>query len=56
MTPAELELKIDRAVQDRSTHLDLYQQQLTTLPDSLGDLSDLVSLRLVDNNLTTLPD
>lgn len=55
MTPAELELKIDRAIQDRSTHLDLYQQHLTTLPDSLGNLTDLVSLRVVDNNLTNLP-
>jgi leucine-rich repeat protein SHOC2 len=56
MTPTELELKIDRAIQDRSTHLDLYQQHLTTLPDSIGNLTNLVSLRLVDNNLTTLPD
>jgi leucine-rich repeat protein SHOC2 len=56
MTPTELELKIDRAIQDRSTHLDLYQQQLTTLPESIGNLTDLVSLRLVDNNLNTLPE
>jgi leucine-rich repeat protein SHOC2 len=56
MTPAELALIIDRSWMDRSTHLDLYQQHLTTLPDSLGNLTDLVSLRLVDNRLTTLPD
>ncbi len=56
MNPAELELIIDRATQDRSTHLDFYQQQLTNLPDSLGNICDLVSLRLVDNRLTTLPE
>ena len=64
MTPTELELIIDRAIQSRSTHLDLYQKQISSLPDSLakplleriGNLTDLVSLRLVDNRLTTLPD
>jgi leucine-rich repeat protein SHOC2 len=56
MTPAELELIIDRAIQSRSTHLDLYQQHITSLPGSIGDLTDLVSLRLVGNLLTTLPD
>ncbi len=55
MTPTELELIIDRAIQDRSTHLDLYQKQISSLPDSLGNLTDLVSLRLTDNRLTTLP-
>jgi leucine-rich repeat protein SHOC2 len=56
MTPTELELKIDRAIQDRSTHLDLYQQNLDRIPDSIGNLTNLVSLRLVDNRLTILPD
>jgi hypothetical protein len=28
MKPAELLLILDRAIQDRSTHLDLYQHQL----------------------------
>ena len=56
MTPTELELIIDRANQDRQTHLDLYQKNLDRIPDSIGNLTDLVSLRLVDNYLTTLPD
>ncbi|PSB51547.1 leucine-rich repeat domain-containing protein [Chamaesiphon polymorphus] len=56
MTPTELELIIDRATQDRSTHLDFYQKSITSLPDSIGNLTDLVSLRLVDNRLTSLPD
>jgi leucine-rich repeat protein SHOC2 len=56
MTSTKLELIIDRAIQDRSTHLDLYQQQIYNLPDSIGNLTDLVSLRLVDNRLTSLPD
>ena len=56
MTPAELELILDRSTQDRSTHLDLYQNQISNLPDSIGNLTDLVSLRLTDNRLTTLPD
>ncbi|AFY92033.1 leucine-rich repeat domain-containing protein [Chamaesiphon minutus] len=55
MTPAELELIIDRATQDRSTHLDLYQKSITSLPDSIGNLTDLVSLRLTGNRLTTIP-
>ncbi|NJR32206.1 MAG: hypothetical protein HC778_04320 [Chamaesiphon sp. CSU_1_12] len=56
MNPTELELIIDRAKQDRSTHLDLYQKYITSLPDSIGNLTDLVSLRLVDNRLNTLPN
>ncbi len=56
MTPTKLELIIDRAIRDRSTHLDLYQKQIYRLPDSIGNLTDLVSLRLVDNQLTKLPD
>jgi leucine-rich repeat protein SHOC2 len=56
MEPAELLLILDRVIQDRSTHLDLYQHQLDNLPDSIGNLTDLVSLRLVDNRLTSLPD
>jgi leucine-rich repeat protein SHOC2 len=56
MTPTELELIIDRSAQDRSTHLDLYQKQISKLPDSIGNLSELVSLRLVDNRLSALPD
>jgi leucine-rich repeat protein SHOC2 len=56
MTSTELALIIDRAIQDRSTHLDLYQYQLANLPETIGNLTDLVSLRLVENRLTSLPD
>jgi leucine-rich repeat protein SHOC2 len=56
MTPDELISIVDRSKKDRTTHLDLYQQQIESLPDSIGDLSDLVSLRCVDNRLTSLPD
>jgi leucine-rich repeat protein SHOC2 len=56
MTPEELASIIDRAKKDRSTHLDLYQQKIGNVPDELGELTDLVSVRLVGNRLTTLPD
>ncbi len=56
MTPAELVSIVDRSKKERSTHLDLYQQQIKSLPDSIGNLSELVSLRCVDNRLTSLPD
>ncbi len=56
MTSEELVLLIDRATQERSTHLDLYQQKLKSIPSAIGNLSDLVSLRLTDNRLTSLPD
>jgi predicted ATPase len=38
------------------TSLNLSDNQLTTLPDSLGQLTQLTSLNLSDNQLTTLPD
>jgi leucine-rich repeat protein SHOC2 len=54
MIAEELASIIDRAKKDRSTHLDLYQKKIENIPDSIGDLTDLVSLRLVDNRLTKL--
>jgi leucine-rich repeat protein SHOC2 len=56
MTSVELESIVNRAKIDRSTHLDLYQQKIEKLPDSIGNLTDLVSLRCVGNRLTSLPD
>jgi leucine-rich repeat protein SHOC2 len=56
MTSVELESIVNRAKIDRSTHLDLYQQRIEKLPDSIGNLTDLVSLRCVGNRLTSLPD
>ena len=55
MTSTELELIIDRSIQSHSTHLDLYQKQISNLPGSISSLTDLVSLRLTDNRLITLP-
>ncbi|AFY95194.1 leucine-rich repeat domain-containing protein [Chamaesiphon minutus] len=51
-----LEALIDRAIQDRITHLDLYQQRLTQLPARIVDIHSLVSLRVSDNELITLPE
>jgi leucine-rich repeat protein SHOC2 len=56
MTPEELVSIVDRSKKDRSTHLDLYQQKIKSIPDSIGNLTNLVSLRCVDNRLTRLPD
>jgi leucine-rich repeat protein SHOC2 len=56
MTSVELESIVNRAKIDRSTHLDLYQQKIEKLPDSIGNLTNLVSLRCVGNRLTSLPD
>ncbi|MEC8678819.1 MAG: leucine-rich repeat domain-containing protein, partial [Candidatus Margulisiibacteriota bacterium] len=38
------------------THLDLFYNQLTSLPDSFGNLSALTQLNLHVNQLTSLPD
>ncbi len=56
MIDLALEALIDRAIQDRVTHLDLYQKRLTHLPDKIVDIPSLVSLRASDNQLITLPE
>jgi leucine-rich repeat protein SHOC2 len=56
MINIDMQVLIDRAIQDRETHLDLYQQQLTLLPEGIVDITSLVSLRASDNQLTSLPE
>jgi leucine-rich repeat protein SHOC2 len=55
MEQAELTKIIEAARRERSTKLDLQNCELTTLPESIGNLSDLTSLNLYSNKLTMLP-
>jgi internalin A len=50
------EQKIAEALKTGATELDLRNMQLTELPDSLGQLTQLTELNLSNNQLTTLPD
>jgi leucine-rich repeat protein SHOC2 len=56
MEQAELAQVIEAARRDRSTKLDLQDCELTMLPESIGNLSDLTSLNLHGNKLTILPE
>ncbi|RJP51705.1 MAG: hypothetical protein C4583_08075 [Anaerolineaceae bacterium] len=49
------EKKIAEALQSGATELDLSNMELTELPPSLGQLTQLTSLNLSDNQLTALP-
>jgi len=40
---------------ENMTYLELYKNQLTTLPKEIGNLTNLPSLNLSYNKLTTLP-
>jgi len=51
----EAERKIAEAIRSHETSLDLSGNELTTLPESLGRLSQLTYLDLSGNELTTLP-
>lgn len=55
MTEEELLQAIDEAKQTRSVDLTLSGENLTTLPPTIGELTQLVKLNLKDNKLTTLP-
>jgi internalin A len=50
------EQKIQQALQSGSTELKLSNMELTELPDSLGQLTQLTKLDLSHNQLTALPD
>ena len=50
------EQKIAEALQSRATSLSLSTMQLTELPESIGQLTQLTELNLSGNQLTTLPD
>jgi len=53
---AEAMLRMIEARRDKSTELLLLDLGLSSLPEQIGDLTDLTSLNLGDNQLTTLPE
>ncbi|MFN6474285.1 MAG: leucine-rich repeat domain-containing protein, partial [Nostoc sp. SerVER01] len=55
MTNEELLQIIKQAAKDKVTKLDLFGKGLTTLPGEIGQLTNLQSLDLGDNQLSTLP-
>ncbi len=52
----EAETKIEKARLSGATELDLSKNNLTELPESLGQLTQLQSLNLASNQLTELPE
>jgi leucine-rich repeat protein SHOC2 len=56
MEQAELEEVIEKARLDRERELDLNDDDIITLPESIGDLCKLTHLDLGCNQLTTLPE
>src|SRR5689334_5969500 len=50
------EVRIETALRTRSSHLDLNDLSLTSLPESLSQLSGLQMLYLAGNQLTNLPE
>ena len=48
--------QIDEAIRKKATHLDLSYLELTSLPDTPGDLTNLTAIHLGGNRLTVLPD
>ncbi|MFM6621944.1 MAG: COR domain-containing protein [Dolichospermum sp.] len=56
MTDQELLQIIEKAARNKETTLDLRNNQLTTLPEAIAQLSNLSGLDLRNNQLTTLPE
>ena len=56
MTEEELEEVIEKARVDRAKRLDLCYKEITYLPESIGNLSDLSDLCLPYNKITKLPE
>jgi internalin A len=56
MTNQELLQIIEKAARNKETTLDLRNNQLTTLPEAIAQLSNLSLLDLSDNQLTRLPE
>jgi leucine-rich repeat protein SHOC2 len=56
MEQSELEERIEKARLDRSQTLSLTYNQITILPKSIGNLTNLTDLILEDNQLICLPD
>jgi Leucine-rich repeat (LRR) protein len=52
---AEAMREIESARCDRSVNLNLSSKGLTSLPDSIGNLTNLTTLRLCRNQLVELP-
>ncbi|MGD8762363.1 MAG: P-loop NTPase fold protein [Desulfobacteraceae bacterium] len=55
-TYREVEKKIDQALQEGETELDLSEMLFTELPESIGQLTNLQFLTLEANRLSTLPE
>jgi internalin A len=55
MKPQEVEKLIIKAKQEGVTKLDLHNQHLKTLPDSICELTQLTELNLSCNQITALP-
>ena len=56
MTDQELLQIIEKAARNKETTLDLSNNQLTTLPEAIAQLSNLNVLYLGNNQLTRLPE
>ena len=56
MLPDEAEERIGRALAERASSLNLRSLELTRLPESLGQLTQLTELDVSGNQLTSLPE
>ncbi len=56
MEASNLNYKIERGAFSRISELNFYQDCLTSLPNSIGSLTDLIKLYINYNQLTSLPE